>query len=287
MANNAEYTSIFRSRLNALPLDFKCEIGEVPLQKGLRPTTRKEMIISAIKNNHVDCLEIGTGTNRFIVKFDGYAMKMALDREGIADNMQEFAIADMNPINKYGAYAHEVTRGGHILMADYCPAFTSYNEMWAHNSTIRSILSEVSQTFLLGDVGLSQQNYANWGLAPDGTPKMIDYAYLFPASMGLFKCICGNQSMGFTGGSFTTYKCTKCGTEYTDRDLRARISADERIRLFNNVIGIKMRKEYEEHEINPKYIKHNYNPDFPDDYKVSSTIYDLEHGCETLDWGIK
>ena len=44
----------FRSRLNSLPIDLKCELGEIPLQKGLRPTTRKEKVIEILnKYNYV------------------------------------------------------------------------------------------------------------------------------------------------------------------------------------------------------------------------------------------
>ena len=42
----------FRSRLNSLPLEFKCEIGEIPLQKGLRATSRKEKVIEPSKAEH-------------------------------------------------------------------------------------------------------------------------------------------------------------------------------------------------------------------------------------------
>ena len=38
----------FRSRLNSLPLELKCEIGEIPLQKGLRATSRKEKVIELL-----------------------------------------------------------------------------------------------------------------------------------------------------------------------------------------------------------------------------------------------
>jgi hypothetical protein len=42
--SDISYTRRFRSRLNQLPLDLKCELGEIPLQKGMRPTSRKEKV---------------------------------------------------------------------------------------------------------------------------------------------------------------------------------------------------------------------------------------------------
>ena len=37
------------------------------------------------------------------------------------------------------------------------------------------------------DVGIIDKNYANWGLNAKGEPVCIDYAYLFPVSMNIFK----------------------------------------------------------------------------------------------------
>ena len=260
----------FRSRLNSLSLDLKCEIGEVPLQIGMMPISRKKKIIELLRDYNVKFTELGTGTNRFIVKYDGYALKIGLDEEGVADNMQEFAICDT--LNKIcpgsAANAYEISSGGHMLTAEYCPALTTYNEMWSYHSEMEQILGEWSKTLLLGDVGITKYNYANWGISQQtGKIKCIDYAYIFPASMDLFKCICGNKSMTFAKRDFSSYKCTRCGKEYTDAELRAKISVAERTRLFNNIKGIRMTEEYEMHPIEPKYIKQDTNPDIPSPYE--------------------
>lgn len=271
----------YRSRLNALPLDMKCEIGEIPLQKGMRPTSRKEKVIEILNKYNIDYVEIGTGTNRFIIKYDKFAVKIALDREGIADNKQEYAICEALMPNV--AYAHEISEGGHLLVASYCPAFTTHNEMWSHNAKIRQILTEWSKRYLLGDVGITSYNYANWGLTPDGRPVCIDYAYIFPASLDLFKCICGNKSMTLDG-NFSEYKCTKCGHKYQDRELRAKISNDERSRLFSGVSGVRMTGEFENHAVDPKYIKYEQNPDAPDPYKVAMEVHDVLSGKGSSMW---
>jgi hypothetical protein len=280
--NSVDLMRQFRSRLNSLPLEFKCEVGEIPLQKGLRATSRKEKVVELLNKYGIDYLEVGTGTNRFIVKYDGYALKIALDREGIADNMQEFAICES--LMPHVAYAYEISSGGHLLVADYCPAFTTSNEMWQHNGTIRSILSDWSKRHLLGDVGITDRTYANWGLHSGVRPVCIDYAYIFPSSIDQFECICGNKSMTFTGSDYSTYKCTKCGKIYEDRELRARISNDERMRLFQGVHGINMTQEYEMHPVEPKYMKYDDNPDLPDLYEVASNVTDHIHGLATPGW---
>ena len=272
----------YRSRLNSLPLDLKCELGEVPLQKGLRPTTRKEKAIEILNKYNIKYQEIGTGTNRFIVKYDGYALKIALDREGVADNIQEFSICEALMPNV--AYAYEISSGGHLSVAAYCPAFTSLGEMYHHQASIREILKTWSKRYLLGDVGMTDRTFANWGLAPGGRPVCIDYAYIFPSSLDQFECICGCKSMSFASSNFSTYKCDKCGKLYEDRELRARISSAERIRLFEGVDGIKMKDEYETHPIEARYVKPNINPDAPNPYDVATEATDHIYGKPTSSW---
>lgn len=233
-------------------------------------TSRKNRVIELLNEYGIEWLEVGTGTNRFIIKYDDFALKIALDREGIADNMQEWAMSEALKPNV--AFAHEISSGGHMLLATYAPAFTSYSEMYSYATTIQNILREWGKRYLLGDVGLSQINYANWGISPEGKPVCIDYAYIFPASLDLFKCVCGCRTMTFADRNFTSYQCPECGQHYEDRDLRMRISQDERMRLFNNVSGIRMRSEYEEHPIEDRYVKYDDNPDAPDPYDVAMNV---------------
>ena len=264
--NEATETGLFRSRLNALPIDLKCMLGEIPLQKGMRPTSRKEMALEALDKFKIPFIEIGTGTNRFIVKYDGYVIKIALDNEGIADNIQEFAICES--LMPDVAYAHEISTGGHLLVASYCPAFTSANEMWTHHTKIKSILKKWSQRYLLGDVGITDYNYANWGIAPGGQPVCIDYAYIFPADLDLIKCICGSKRLE-PFSEYSKYKCPICGTVYEDREIRAKIDKETRFRLFKNAEGIIMKEEYENHPVDPKYIRYTRKPDGPDPFETA------------------
>lgn len=251
----------FRSRLMALPKECRMKIGEVSYQKGMRATSRKNRVIEILKEYNIPFTEVGTGTNRFIVKYDGFALKIALDREGVADNKQEWVMSDMLSPNV--ATAYEISKGGHLLVATYAPAFTSYSEMSIYGTKIRKILDQWGSRFLLGDVGFNRVNYANWGLLA-GNPVCIDYAYIFPASMDLFKCICGCKRMKFTDDSYSSYKCSECGREYEDRDLRAKISQEDRLRLFKNVEGVVMSAPVEEHLVAAKYLPRDINPDSPD-----------------------
>jgi hypothetical protein len=244
----------------ALPFEARYKIGEVAYQKGMRATSRKNRVIEILKEYNVPFTEVGTGTNRFIVRQDGFALKIALDKEGIADNKQEWVMSGMLAPNV--ATAHDISKGGHLLVADYAPAFTSYQEMSIYGDQIRKILENWGSRFLLGDVGFNRVNYANWGML-GGKPVCIDYAYIFPASMDLFKCNCGCKRMKFVDDTYSAYKCTECGREYQDRELRCKISQDDRLKLFNSVEGLVMHNATEEHMVPEKYLPKNTDPDQP------------------------
>jgi hypothetical protein len=267
----------FRSRLNALPFEARCMLGEIPLQKGMYMDSRQQKCIDILRSYNVDFNVVGCGTNRFITKYDGYAVKIALDKEGIADNKQEWAVSEM--LDPDVAETFEISNGGHLLVASYFPAFTSANEMFCYSVQIQDILKKWnSRGFLLGDVGLTKVNYANWSPGRNGHPKCIDYGYVFPGSLDLFQCICGCDALTVTDANFTAYQCTKCGHVYQDRDLRNRISATERAKLFGNTTGIRMKEAFENHEIDPKYVVHEYNPSAPDAFQATLDALQMENG---------
>lgn len=241
----------FRSRLQQLPLDLKQRIGEVSLQKGLRPTTRRDLIIEALSEYNIDFKNVGTGTNRHIIKYDGFVIKIALDKEGVADNKQEWVMSDK--LYPHVAMACEISEGGHMLVAEYCPAFSTFFEMSTHPE-IKEILREWSKQYLIGDIGIIDKNYANWGINSNGEAVCIDYAYIFPVGMEVFTCICGCKVMTMDS-SFSKYKCTQCSREYSDAELRMTISQSERLSMFNDTPGLKMHNPIETHVI------HNYMPD--------------------------
>ena len=278
-----ENMRVFRSRLNTLPIDLKVKIGEVSFQKGMLATSRRDKVIELLTEYNMPFQNVGTGTNRHIIKYDGYVIKIALDREGVADNKQEWVMSEV--LKPHVATAYEISKGGHLLVASYAPAFTSQHEMFSYRSTITKILSEWSSRFLLGDVGLTKTNYANWGLDSQGHPVCIDYAYIFPVSMDIFKCVrCGCKSMSLDS-SFSRYKCNQCGNEYEDRDLRSKISQDVRLQLFKNVNGIEMKKSIEEHPVESKYITEHYNPDMPDPYETAYNVANhLMMTGKNVDW---
>jgi hypothetical protein len=272
----------YRSRLQGLPVDVREGLAEVSYQIGMTPSARKARCIDVLKNHNIPFNDVGTGTNRFIIRYDGYVIKIALDREGVADNRQEWVMSSM--LAPDVAPAHEISKGGHLLVASYAPAFSSYQEFLAYRKEIVNILRKWGARYLLGDVGVTAINYANWGMLM-GKPVCIDYAYIFPVSMDIFTCICGCKHMEFTDDSFTKYKCANmdCKMEYTDRELRSKISQDERIRLFENVSqnAIEMTDSVKEVEVDNRLIDMEVDPDLPDPVQTTFNVIQ-QFGYPTL-----
>lgn len=255
---------VYRSRLNALPVDLKTDLASVVLQWGMSANHRRTQILDAFQDHHVKVNELGTGTNRLVVKYDLYALKIALDDEGIDDNRQEWVMTDR--LIPYVAEAHEISgdiirsdddtyeiTGGHLLVAAYVPALSSYGEMLQHQTEIRNILRILSKNNMLGDVGMTKKNYANYGII-NNKVKINDYAYIYPAGMDLFTCVkCGSIDL-VPNQNYTGYVCNKCKKEMSDSELRARITNEKRHEMFSKVKGLRLTKEYETFDVDKKYL---------------------------------
>ena len=260
----------YRSRLLELPEQLRCELGEIALQKGMLPTSRRDKINELFNEYKIDFKSIGTGTNRHIIKYDGYVIKIALDKEGIADNRQEWVMSEQ--LAPHVAATFEISKGGNLLVAEYAPAFSSYHEMMLRRDTIVSILTNWCRQFLIGDVGIVDKNYANWGINSAGEPVCIDYAYIFPVSMDLFTCLCGCKTL-VMNSSFSEYRCQDCPRTYSDASLRSTITQKERLELFNSIKGIEMNEPTKQVEVEVDLTDlMKYNPDMPDPEEIAFNV---------------
>lgn len=260
----------FRSRLNEIPLQLKRDIALVTFQDGWNNVKRRKEMITLAEDHHLPFQDVGTGTNRFIIKYDGYVLKIGLDDEGINDNKQEWNVGFTLPRLKANepdvALPYEISKGGHLMVADYAPAFTSYTEMSRHKTTIASILGNWSKNgYLLGDVGIQSKNFANWGLL-NNRPVCIDYAYVFKASGTIFGCDkCGCRELKLDV-SYSNYTCPVCNNSFPDAFLRARIPDNSRAKLFKDSISENIAVEMTTAETTiPCVIKEpiRMNPDAP------------------------
>lgn len=265
----------FRSRLLSLPVEYRRGIAEIPYQIGMRASSRYDKALKLTEQYGIEHLEIGTGTNRFIIKHDGFIIKIALDEEGIADNKQEWAIGqELYDFESTRGVPRtfEIVKGGQFLVAEYTPAFTSFSEMMSYRKRIVELLTLWNKKYLLGDVGLSKQNYANWGLRNNNEVVCLDYAYIFPARLELFKCYCGSTTLQISQ-DFTRYTCPKCKTVFEDRDIRNRISLEDRMKAFSSTPGIQLTEPEEYHEVegydNTPPSKYINTPGYPNAYETA------------------
>lgn len=189
---------------------------------------QEELILLLRKYNIDDIVMLGSGTNRYAFKLHGFVIKFATDNDGKIDNFKEFKMAKR--LYPHVIKVHEVSENGTILVCEYIQPFDSYLEMNQYASQIRDILSEMSSTYLIGDVGISERNYSNWGLRV-GTedPVCLDFAYVYSVSSSLFICsYCKTNSVLIPSKDFVKLYCSNpaCGKDYRFEDIRAKIGND-------------------------------------------------------------
>jgi hypothetical protein len=133
--------------------------------------------------------ELGTGTNRIAMFKDGYVYKIALDRNGIVDNFSEYKWAPSAP--EYLAKAYEFNLI--ILVSEYVTLMERFDFI-QQRGQIKLILDQLTRAFIIGDLGLTEKNFCNFGYRSNGAIVALDYAYIHP--------IRGNED---------ALKCNHCG----------------------------------------------------------------------------
>ena len=212
-----------------LPLELRFQLELLSRKRNLINDEKFQKIIELFREFNVgDVVQLGPGTNRYAVKIDGYVLKIATDNDGKIDNLKEFKMAKR--LYPYVTKTYEVSENGTLLVAEYISPFSSYHEMCMYADQIREILSKLSSTYLIGDVGITAKNYANWGLrAGSSEPVCLDFAYVYEVSSELFICRkCNTNSMLVPDRDFKHLNCSNphCGKEYSFEDIRAKIGND-------------------------------------------------------------
>lgn len=184
----------------------------------------KGIIIEELLNEYnVPASRIGSGTNRIGIILEGYVFKIALDKDGMIDNRREFRYTkDLYPrvIKVY-----ECTQNGLISVSEYLRVFEREDyDTPSIQEEIREILAEVSSQFLIGDVGLTTKNFANWGYRDDGSIAMLDFAYIYSSSYRTFLCNCDGETLLRYDKDYVNLICPRCGRRYTFGQIRKKIT---------------------------------------------------------------
>ena len=162
---------------------------------------------------------LGSGTNRFGILIDGYAVKFALD----ADGQREFLYSQR--LYPYVVKCYEAFPNGLCAVTEYVEIF-NLDAFYRYQDKMREILSDISKVFLIGDVGITAKNYINWGIRHTGEDEIciMDYAYIYDVKYGIFKCSCDNETLLQYDKDFVNFICPRCGRKYSFGEIRRKVT---------------------------------------------------------------
>ena len=206
-------------------------------------TIRFDKIFTEEFGGRKDYRRIGEGTNRFVCLLDNHIIKVAYNYLAFIDNMNELAQAKYK--SKYLAQAYETN--GIILVSEYVTVMDK-EEFLDSQFYIKRILDILAEDqalvdderkfYILGDMGMSEKNYGNWGKRMNGDIVVLDYGYLYQLANDEWKevarCpICGS-SLEYTT-DYSELKCTKteCNNKVKYTTLRNTFGYGEIIKNIN------------------------------------------------------
>ena len=201
----------FRKIGKWFPSECQVEIEKLALKTFVDNNTKSELLLSILDKYQVPYSRLGGGTNRFGILIEEYAVKIALDSDGVIDNCIEtlqtiLVYPDAIPIDEVsGNYCIEVTKYGKICdLADFKRL----------EPQMREILQRLSDKYLIGDMGINVNNYVNWTVDDEGKPAMMDFAYIYPMAHIRLRCSCENTGNNLIpDGSYDKLIRTACHTQ--------------------------------------------------------------------------
>ena len=205
------------------------ELNKICQNKRIADNNAKvEAVIMCLNKYEIDYVELGPGTNRFAILIDGYVFKIALDKWGVQDNLNELTISEeLQPFVSKTYECNEL-----ILVAEYVTVI-SREEFAKKREQMEEILSIISEGYLLGDVGIVPKNFCNWGYRDTGELVILDYAYIYRIIGDEMLCSVINEKTGERCGAMLEYDnnfhnmfCPRCRAKYTTIDVRRRIPTE-------------------------------------------------------------
>lgn len=203
--------------------DLIVEITRATMMHDADNNAKSKIIKGLLTEAGIPYTSLGTGTNRMAVQIEGYAVKFALDSDGMIDSRREFLYTkDLQP---YVIKVYECMPNGLIAVTEYVTPFT-LDDFGIYEKQMREILEDVSTNFLIGDVGISRKNYGNWGIRNDGsnTICMLDFAYIYKVEFNIFTCNCDNTSLLHYDDNYNRLVCPTCGRVYTFGEIRKKVT---------------------------------------------------------------
>lgn len=216
-------------------------------------TNTKNIYIKELLNDAgVPYTTLGSGTNRMAVLIDGYAIKIALDSDGMIDNKREFLYT--KNIQPYVVKVYECSVNGLFAVTEYVNIFT-LQDFHQYQDEMKEILKIISSQFLIGDVGVTSKNYTNWGIRADGTICILDFAYIYNVKYNIFNCDCDDTAMLRYDSQYVNLVCPECGRKYTFGELRRKISKKQQESEIGDIsdLGYILHNPVEKVELIPEF----------------------------------
>ena len=243
-------TKVLRCRINEVfTKDMLKAIHQVTDDPTIPDNNSKIDIINELLTRfEIDYVPIGPGTNRYAILIDGIVFKIALDEWGMRDNLNEFAMS--RELQPYVIKVYEVNSLGTIMTCQYVTVIDK-DEYLKQKEAILSILEDLSQSYLLGDVGYVSKNFLNWGYTDEGDLVILDFAYIYKVIAHELLCNnrdCISHPYLEYNSTYTELHCPECRKKYTFMDIRRRYNKkdeEELIRLTKELSYKTQGKTYD------------------------------------------
>lgn len=241
--------------LEYFPVDLCIELEKISRSYYNDNNTKQKKICELLDKYKVPYSNLGSGTNRYGIMIDEYAVKIAYDKDGKIDNKREFIYS--LALQPYVVKTYEVSETGLFSVCEYVQSFTESDfSKYSVQNQMRKILKDIASKFMVGDVGISSKNYANWGYRDDGSICILDYAYIYSVSYKQFTCSCDGTSILYYDNDFNNLICPTCGKKYPFSQLRRKISRKDQDEEIGDVTkrGYVIHKPEEVLEFNHEFV---------------------------------
>ena len=253
MAEEKEFRSIL---LKYITEELYMELLELTMMYDIDNNAKGFEIKRLLTKYNVPYTSLGSGTNRFGILIDGYAVKFALDVDGCTDNKREFLYSER--LYPYVVKCYECFPNGLCAVTEYVEIF-NLDAFYRYQDKMREILADISKTYLIGDVGITGKNYINWGIRHNGKEEIciMDFAYIYAVKYGIFKCSCNNETLLQYDKDYVNFICPRCGRKYTFGEIRRKVTRKLQDAEIGDIteIGYNIHGPSEKLPINPKFTK--------------------------------
>lgn len=224
--------------LENFEFDLRVKLDLLSRRRDINNKQKQDELFNLLREYKIQNLvPLGSGTNRYAFKFNGYVIKFATDKDGKIDNMKEFKMAKR--LYPHVIQVNEISSNGCLMVCEYIQPFDTFSQMCEYKNEIRKILQDLSEVYLIGDVGISEKNFRNWGLRiGTNKPVCLDFAYVYDVKSDIFLCYaCDKKSMIVPNDNFTELYCTNpnCGKRYLFEEIRRKIPNSEHLKEIGDL----------------------------------------------------